>query len=302
MSKNREILDALAPAKGTDWKVKLNERRKNKAWMSKSMDIVLDILDTLQEKGMTQKDLAKLLGVSPQTVSKTLSGKENISLETIVRYEEVLDISLIHTGLNKTERTTEENKHKEYVFFPVLLNSQPAKEDNGITISQFTGKKDISHLFGDNSRHERNCDVQINLDSINEVSFSIFTNKCDVSNVKDIQLGISNSVAIDTGNNTVKLTFGVIYSQHNDTIMDCVYDFIFSVHYLQSVIGLTSNGSVEIKDIMPDLLSVALGTMRGILVVKTAGTLISRFQIPMIDITQLNGLLGETGTNQPKNQ
>jgi len=289
MSKNREILDALAPAKGTDWKEKLNERRKNKAWMRKSRDIVFDILDALQEKGMTQKDLAKLLEVSPQTVSKTLSGKENISLETIARYEEVLGISLIHTGLQKSWETAVEKEHKEYVYFPVLFNSQPSKQNNGITIFQFTDKNGISHLLGDN-RHERSCNVQVRLESINEVSFSIFTNKYDETSSKDIQLGISNSVAIDTGNNTAKLTFGVIYSLHDYTIMECVYDFVFSVDYLQSLIDHKPDGSIEIKEIMPHLLSVALGTMRGILVVKTAGTSISRIHIPMIDILQLSNL------------
>lgn len=129
MRKNRDILNSLAPENGTNWKVKLDERRKNKAWIRKSMDIVLDILDAIHEQGMTQKDLANQLGVSPQTVSKTLSGKENLSLETITRYEEVLGITLIHTGVQKVENRTVE---KEYVFIPVSFNASPDIQDDGV--------------------------------------------------------------------------------------------------------------------------------------------------------------------------
>lgn len=129
MSNNREILNSLAPSRSTNWKEKLDERRKNKAWIRKSMDIALDILDALQEKSMTQKQLAQLLGVTPQTVSRTLSGKENLSLETIVRYEEILGISLIHTGLQKEEKVVIE---KEYVFLPISFNSRLSQKANSI--------------------------------------------------------------------------------------------------------------------------------------------------------------------------
>lgn len=42
---------------------------------------------------------------------------------------------------------------------------------------------------------------------------------------------------------------------------------------------------------MPHLLNVAVGTMRGILVVKTAGTNFSKYPLPMIDVNQLNSNL-----------
>jgi transcriptional regulator with XRE-family HTH domain len=51
----------------------------------------------LREKGMTQKDLAEKLNVSPQQVSKIVKGKENLTLETISKLEYVLGVELILT-------------------------------------------------------------------------------------------------------------------------------------------------------------------------------------------------------------
>jgi len=44
---------------------------------------------------MTQKKLAKLMGVSPQYINKVVKGKENLTLETITKIEQVLGITLI---------------------------------------------------------------------------------------------------------------------------------------------------------------------------------------------------------------
>jgi plasmid maintenance system antidote protein VapI len=51
-------------------------------------------LDTLDEKGWNQSDLAQALGVSRQQVSKMLKGENDFQLSTISRLEEVLGIEL----------------------------------------------------------------------------------------------------------------------------------------------------------------------------------------------------------------
>lgn len=144
---------------------------------------------------------------------------------------------------------------------------------------------------------EENKTIQMRLESVTEVSFSMSPAKFDENNVQDMQLGFSSAVAIDIEQNSLKLTFGVMYSQHNATIVECVYDFVFSVVDLHLYIEHESGGSIVIKDIMPHFLSVAVGTMRGILVVKSAGTAISKFPIPMVDVNQLNTLLGAKQNN-----
>ena len=66
-------------------------------WKRKSSDIASRILDYLDEsKSLTQRGLAKKVGLSAQRVSKILSGGQNLTLSTIGKIERALNIELIH--------------------------------------------------------------------------------------------------------------------------------------------------------------------------------------------------------------
>ena len=54
-------------------------RKENASWLRWSRQVALAIIDYMQENGMKRADLAKKLGVSPQYVSRLLSGTENLS-------------------------------------------------------------------------------------------------------------------------------------------------------------------------------------------------------------------------------
>jgi DNA-binding XRE family transcriptional regulator len=87
----------------------ISNRSTNKAWLKKSMLIAIVILNVLRERKITQVEFAKSLGVSPQYVNKILKGQENLTLETIVKIEQILNISLItiETGKKSNSRITE---------------------------------------------------------------------------------------------------------------------------------------------------------------------------------------------------
>ena len=50
------------------------------------------MLDRMDFLGVNQKELAQRMGCTPQYVSKILKGKENLSLETICKIEDALDM------------------------------------------------------------------------------------------------------------------------------------------------------------------------------------------------------------------
>ena len=52
----------------------------------------MEMLDRMDFLGVNQKELAKRMGCTPQYVSKILKGKENLSLETISKIEEALEM------------------------------------------------------------------------------------------------------------------------------------------------------------------------------------------------------------------
>jgi len=84
-----------AEGSASEWKKTVAFRQENKSWLKKSAKIAIKINRSLRAQKMTQKDLADLLKVSPQMVNKILKGSENLTLETIVKIEDKLNIELI---------------------------------------------------------------------------------------------------------------------------------------------------------------------------------------------------------------
>ena len=53
------------------------------------------MLDRMEQLGLTQKKLAELMGCSQQYVSKVLKGRENLSIETIFKIEDALQLHIL---------------------------------------------------------------------------------------------------------------------------------------------------------------------------------------------------------------
>lgn len=107
--KNIDILNKLSEGNTSDWLEKAEWRRQNKSWLGNSAKIAIKVISELDRQGKTRKDLAKEMGVSPQNISKLLSGSANLGLETITRFEEVLDIKLIEVIDNKIPKSDFKN-------------------------------------------------------------------------------------------------------------------------------------------------------------------------------------------------
>ena len=64
-------------------------------WLKWSRSIALSIVDYMQENGLSRSDIANKLGVSPQYVSRILSGSTNFSFKSIAEIERKLGISCL---------------------------------------------------------------------------------------------------------------------------------------------------------------------------------------------------------------
>lgn len=74
-------------------------RKENASWLRWSRKVALAIIDYMQENGLKRADVAKRLGVSPQYVSKLLSGTENLSFKSIANIEDKLGINCLEAAL-----------------------------------------------------------------------------------------------------------------------------------------------------------------------------------------------------------
>jgi antitoxin component HigA of HigAB toxin-antitoxin module len=73
----------------------VKQRIKNREMLRESQQIAIKVLMKLDELDWTQKDLANAMGVSPQQITKIVSGKENLTIETQVKLQNILDISVL---------------------------------------------------------------------------------------------------------------------------------------------------------------------------------------------------------------
>lgn len=119
MSNQNEFLKIVS---GEDSQIleTVRERVRNRGMLHESQQIAIKVLIKLDELGWSQKDLAGKLVVSPQQVSKIVSGQENLTIETQVKLQNILDIPILASYY---EERTDDIKDK------ILFSVQKAMTD-----------------------------------------------------------------------------------------------------------------------------------------------------------------------------
>lgn len=77
------------------WREKAEWRVANKSWLRYSQRIAMIMLDRMEELGLTQKSVAEKMGCSQQYISRVLKGTENLSIETITKIENALELEIL---------------------------------------------------------------------------------------------------------------------------------------------------------------------------------------------------------------
>ena len=97
--KTIDILNKYKSDTAGKWREEAEYRRKNSRWLLYSAMISFRVKARMEEVGMTQVVLAEKLGCTQQHVSMLLKGKNNLTLETIAKFEEALDFDIIGDAL-----------------------------------------------------------------------------------------------------------------------------------------------------------------------------------------------------------
>jgi len=100
----------------------------------KARRIALRVLQILKEKNITQTELAQRMGVSRQQVTKIVKGQENITLETIDKIEQALDVTLI--TVNYQNETPYAGQYKLNGTIPIIRNRGTVKSITKISSSK----------------------------------------------------------------------------------------------------------------------------------------------------------------------
>lgn len=93
----KNVIDKLsehASPTPSKWRNEAEFRLRNKVWLRNSQHIAMLMLDKMDKMGINQSQLALRMNCSQQYVSRILKGCENLSLETLSKIEDALDIRL----------------------------------------------------------------------------------------------------------------------------------------------------------------------------------------------------------------
>lgn len=100
---------SLVSNQPSGWREKAEFRKANRGWLKRSAEIAVRILSELRSKGISQAELARMMDVTPQQITKLVKGQENLTLETIGKIEVALNINLIN--IIKPSNISEQKTH-----------------------------------------------------------------------------------------------------------------------------------------------------------------------------------------------
>lgn len=92
MNKAINFLEKNESATPSKWEEEARFRQENKVWLTWSRKISLSLIEYMEENQLSRADLAKKLDVTPQYISKLLSGSTNLSLKSIAELKEKLEV------------------------------------------------------------------------------------------------------------------------------------------------------------------------------------------------------------------
>ena len=87
-------------------RIRNRTKPETKIYVQKNLALVAEVIRLMQQKGWTQKVLAKELGKSESEVSKWLSGLHNFTLKSITKLEAVLEADLLVVAANQRFNST----------------------------------------------------------------------------------------------------------------------------------------------------------------------------------------------------
>lgn len=70
-------------------------RAKAEGWLPYSRKIAIKTAMAMKRQNISRSDVASRMGCSPQYVSRLLKGEENLSLETICKLENALNVPIL---------------------------------------------------------------------------------------------------------------------------------------------------------------------------------------------------------------
>lgn len=137
-------------------------------------------------------------------------------------------------------------------------------------------------------------EIQLRLLKVQETGYLINSGVLDtISKIDASKIAIEFGVRLDfkKERDQLVLHLSIKYAYPIENKMKSVVELTTANHFeikgLKEIIEVKEDEFKDSKGILPTLLGVAIGTIRGILVVKTSGTILTDFPLPIMNPTEL---------------
>lgn len=137
-------------------------------------------------------------------------------------------------------------------------------------------------------------EIQLRLLKVQETGYLINSGVLDtISKIDASKIAIEFGVRLDFKQEREQLVLhlSIKYAYPIENKMKSIVELTTANHFeikgLKDIIEVKDNKFKDSKGILPTLLGVAIGTIRGILVVKTSGTILTDFPLPIMNPTEL---------------
>ena len=91
----------------------------------------------------------------------------------------------------------------------------------------------------------------------------------------------------DIGRNIIELIVGVVYHTNSEDLLTYEINSTFEVGEMEAVVCVRDYSVSVAPELLSILVGVSIGTLRGMLVLKSADSFFANYQLPIINITEL---------------
>lgn len=175
MEPNKNLQQKIDALEASEWINDAKYRLENKAFLNHSQAIALRILKHIRSIGLSQKDFADKLDVSPQQVNKWVKGSENFTLDTIAKIENSLGIQIIQVISQEpsaSQTMLDANHHQSIVY-----SHQKEEKSYKLVLVELAAGANNSSLISYNSRITPNTEniVATNIDIVSNFVHQPYT-------------------------------------------------------------------------------------------------------------------------------
>ena len=131
--------------------------------------------------------------------------------------------------------------------------------------------------------------IQIRLLDVEEKLFkcNLDENLAESLNQDNLKINIGYTLISDKEAKTVVIEVVAKYILANKELLFFVASLTFEFPEFNEIFKLQEDRISEKITVIPTLINIAIGTLRGMIAVKTSGTFLKRFPLPLIDPNSL---------------